>query len=155
MFSNPLASINFVSRVEIWKEAIPVFIKHPFGIGANGLIAINVTTSELANPWGDVWGVHNLILYLLFFSGFIGTIGFLLIFVWFIRRCISKLRSQDPSIRLFSIAGIGITTAFFTCGVTSPIINSSWDASFLWMPVGIIMAVLSLPNKVIKTYNTK
>ncbi len=155
MFSNPLASKTFVSRVEIWEEAIPVFLKNPFGIGANGLIAINVTARDLTNPWGDIWGVHNLILYLLFFSGFIGTIGFLLIFVWFIRRCISKLRSRDPAIRLFSIAGIGITTAFFTCGVTSPVISSSWDASFLWMPVGIIMAVLSLPDKVIKTYNNK
>lgn len=155
IFSNPLASKTFVSRNEIWEEAIPVFIKHPFGMGANGLIAVNVTTRELTNPLGDIWGVHNLILYLLFFSGFIGTIGFLLIFVWFIRRCISKLRYKDPAIRLFSIAGIGITTAFFTCGVTSPVINSSWDASFLWMPVGIIMAVLSLPDKVIKTYNNK
>jgi len=80
------------------------------------------------------------------FSGVVGMAGFLFIFVWFLKKCRAKLKSRNPGIRLFSIAGIGITTAFFVIGVASPIISNSVVATAFWLPVGIIMAVINLPD---------
>ena len=147
IFSNPLHARTAVSRLVVWKQSIPIITKHPFGIGANGLFGISNTYAEMANPWGDIWGVHNLILYLTLFSGVIGTAGFLFIFVWFIKKSRAKLKSRNPGIRLFSIAGIGITTVFFVAGVASPIISNSFIATVFWLPIGVIMAVINLPDE--------
>ena len=146
IFANPFRAGSSVSRLGLWKQAIPIIIAHPFGIGANGFLGISNTYAEMANPAGDIWGVHNFILYLLLFSGFIGTTGFLLIFVGFIKKCLAKLKSQNPGNRLFSIAGIGITTAFFAAGLTSPVIYDSVTATVFWLPTGVIMAVINLPD---------
>ena len=147
IFSNPLHARTAVSRLVVWKQSIPIIFKHPFGIGTNGLLGIRNTYAEMANIYGDIWGVHNLILYLMLFSGVIGTAGFLFIFIWFIKRCRAKLKSQNPGIRLFSIAGIGITIVFFVAGVASPIISNPVTATVFWLPIGIIMAVINLPDE--------
>ena len=147
IFSNPLHARTAVSRLVVWKQSIPIIIKHPLGIGANGLLGIRNTYAEMANPSGGIWAVHNLILYLLLFSGVIGTAGFLFIFIWFIKKCRTKLKSRNPGIRLFSIAGIGITTAIFVNGVSSPLIYDSVTATVFWLPIGIIMAVINLPDR--------
>ncbi len=150
-FSSPFKAQSFVSRNEIWGQTIPMIIRNPFGIGANGLLAMEYTgIGELDNIYGDIWGVHNLILYLLLFSGFIGTIGFIWIFVWFIKRCMHKLKCEEPHVRFFCIAGIGIIIAFFVTGLSSPVLYDSWEASILWFPVGIIIAAIRLPDKALK-----
>ena len=147
IFSNPFQTGNASSRFELWKQALPVIAKHPLGIGANGLLGISNTYAEMANPSGDVWAVHNLILYLLLFSGVIGTAGFLFIFLWFIKKCLTNLKSQNRSIRVISVAGLGITTAIFVNGVASPLIYDSVTATVVWLPIGIIMAVINLPDR--------
>ena len=146
LFTDPLNVYTLVERTQIWKETIPIIIKYPFGIGAHGLVGVGNTLLP-DNIDGSIWAVHNLLLYLLLFSGVIGTIGFLLIFYWFIRKCIKGLHSQDKGICLFSIAGIGITTVFFVNGIASPIIGNSVTATVFWLPIGIIMAVINLPDR--------
>jgi len=150
-FYSPLKAQSFDSRRGIWGLVIPMIIRNPFGIGANGLLAMESTgIGELGNIYGDIWGVHNLILYLLLFSGFIGTIGFIWIFVWFIKRCMHRLNCDDPIVPFFCIAGIGIIIAFFINGLSSPVLYDSWETSILWFPVGIIIAAITLPDKVLK-----
>lgn len=148
---SPIKTQSFESRREIWGQVIPMIIRNPFGIGAEGLLAMEYTGKrELDNIYGDIWGVHNLILYLLLFSGFIGTIGFMWIFVWFIKRCMHRLNCDDPIVRFFCIAGIGIIIAFFINGLSDPVLYHSWETPILWFPVGIIIAAITLPDKVLK-----
>jgi len=147
MFSNPLHAYSAVSRIEIWKQAIPIIIKHPLGIGGNGLLGISNTYAEMAHPLGNIWAVHNLFLYLLLLSGVLGAAGFSFIFVWFIKKCRAKLKSRNPGTRLFPIVGIGSATALFVNGIASPIIYDPLTATVFWLPIGIIMAVINLPEE--------
>ena len=149
-FGSPFRAGSFLSRIEIWMVVVPMIIRNPFGIGANGLLAMGYTgIGELSNIYGDIWGVHNLILYLLLFSGFVGAIGFLLIFLRLMKGCVNCLfsYSREPIIRIHCIAGIGVCIAFFTNGLTSPVLYDSWEVPFLWIPVGVVMASINLPDK--------
>ena len=146
IFRNPLQAGSLISHLDLWKQSIPIIFTHPLGIGPNGLIGISGTYAELANPFGDPWGVHNLILYWLLFSGFIGTAGFLLLFIRFFRDCKRRLKSQDRDVRILSVVGIGIITAFFVNGIGSPVLLDSVTVTVLWIPLSVIMAAMKLPD---------
>jgi len=146
MFSNPFKAETIINRTRILEETIPIIVKHPFGIGAYGLVGAGNPLMP-HNYYGDIWATHNFILFSLLYSGVIGTIGFLLIFVRFIKGCVNRLCSKDPIIRILSITGIGISISFFTSGITSAVLYDSWDVCILWVPIGIIMAAINLPDQ--------
>jgi len=126
------------NRADKWKDAISVIVDQPFGVGLFGFPG---------SVSGDSWYAHNLYLYVLLYSGFIGLIGFLLFFFRLIRRCRSAVGSKNPIRRLLCIGGLGLTTALLVGGIPSNIYFHPWEVLMVWIPVGITVAVSTLKDE--------
>jgi len=135
LYTNPLLAID--SRMHRWKTAAPVVLDNPLGVGIFGFPSAD----------GASWAAHNLYLFLLLSFGIIGFIGFFWIFLRYTKVCWSGLHSNNSTRRLFCIAGMGCVTTLFVEGMVSPIYWSPWQVLMVWIPIGITMAVATLPEE--------
>ncbi len=155
MLSNPLKSKNFQGRMKIWEQAVPIVLKYPVGIGGAGLLGIRDVFHELANDIGSTTAAHNLLLYLLLSTGFLGTIGFTLIILYILKKCARQLRSPDHSQRMLAITGIGLCSTLLVGGITTPYFHNYMKVTAFWLPIFCIIAALNLPEEKGEARNVK
>jgi O-antigen ligase len=139
LYANPLDAVVSSGRFDLWKTAFAVVLDNPLGVGIYGF------------PYGVYrasWAAHNLYLFLLLSFGIIGFIGYFWIFLRYTKACWSGLHSNSPNRRLLCIAGMGCVTTLFVAGFGSCIFGSFWAILMFWIPIGITMAVATLPEKV-------
>ena len=140
IFVDPLHAVAVSSRMVRWATAVDILHDNPLGVGIWGFPIIDVTA-------GSSWYAHNLYLFLLLSFGIIGFIGFFWFFLHYTKACWSGLHSESPNRRLLCIGGIGCVTILFVAGLTSCIYWSSWQVLMVWIPIGITLAVATLPEK--------
>ncbi len=135
LFTDPLYALS--SRISRWETAIGVVLDNPFGVGIFGFPSADRQS----------WVAHNLYLFLLLSFGIIGIIGFLWLFFRYIKVCWSGLHSNKLNRRNLCIAGMGCATTLFAGGIGSAIFWSPWEVLMGWIPIGITMAVATLPEE--------
>jgi hypothetical protein len=137
LFTNPLDILVSSRRIYRWETALAVVLDNPLGVGIYGF------------PYGIYrasWAAHNLYLFLLLSFGIIGFIGYFWIFLRYTKACWSGLHSNNSNRRLLCIGGTGCVTTLFVAGFGSCIFGSFWAILMVWIPIGITMAVATLPE---------
>ena len=124
-------------RTQRWETAARVVLDNPLGVGIYGFPTVD----------GQSGAAHNLYLFLLLSFGIIGFVGYFWIFLRYTKACWSVLHSNSPNRRLLCIAGMGCITTLFVAGMGSGIFGSSWHIFMGWIPIGITMAVSTLPGR--------
>jgi hypothetical protein len=137
LYTDPVYTVAVSSRMVRWKTSVDVVHDNPFGVGIWGFPSVD----------GQSWTAHNLYLFLLLCFGIIGFIGFFWFFLHYTKSCWSGLHSKSPNRRLLCIGGIGCVTTLFVAGMGSCIYWSSWETLMVWIPIGITMAVATLPER--------
>ena len=135
LFTDPLDAVS--SRMGRWEAALAVILDNPLGVGIWGYPSVD----------GQSWAAHNLYLFLLLCFGIIGFIGFFWFFLRYTKACWSGLHSNSLNRRLLCIAGMGCVTTLFVEGIGSPIFWSPWATLMVWIPIGITLAVATLPER--------
>ena len=135
LFTDPLYALS--SRVKRWEPAVDEVLDSPFGVGIFGFPSAD----------GQSWIAHNLYLFLLLSFGIIGIIGFFWFFLRYTKSCWLGLHSNRPNRRILCVAGIGCVTILFVSGIGSCIFWSPWEVLMGWIPIGITMAVATLPEE--------
>jgi O-antigen ligase len=133
LFKAPLNDPNLTGRIAFWKAGINEFIAQPFGIGFTGS-KIEIT--------GNIWYVHNLWLYILLGSGFIGCIGFVWIIFTLSKYFLTNLARSNLESSMFCTIGIGIIICLLVNGVSSPIFSDPYMITFIYGPLAIALAVI-------------
>ncbi len=123
-------------RTQRWQTAFDVAIDNPFGVGMWGF----------PDASKQSWAAHNLYLFLWLSFGIIGLIAFFWFFLLYVKACWSGLHSNSPNRRLLCITGIGCATSLLVTGQGSPIYYDPWQTFMVWIPIGISMAVATLPE---------
>lgn len=138
MFSSPLfsrysATISiyqsgndiFSGRLELWSEAIRLFLDYPvFGIGWGGFS--NYVSDEYRSYHGNVYNVHNNYLQFLAETGVIGALLIVSSLFWIIKHTIKQsviLRNYPErltNLRKINTVAIGIQIYFLILGFIDP-----------------------------------
>jgi len=135
---NPFKNTTlFDRRIDRWETAFDVVCDNPLGVGIYGFPSAS----------GESWVAHNFYLYLLLCFGIIGFIGYFWIFVRYTKACWSGLNSNSPNRRLLCIGGMGCVTTLFVAGLASCIYWPPREVFMVWIPIGITMAVATLPER--------
>ena len=137
LFTDPLYALVSSRRIYRWESSLAVVLDNPLGVGIWGYPSVD----------GHSWAAHNLYLFLLLSFGIIGFIGFFWIFLRYTKACWSGLHSKSPDRLLLCIAGMGCVTTLFVEGIGSPIFEWPWAVLMVWIPIGIIWAVATLPER--------
>ena len=137
LFNNPIDTVAFSPRMVMWKTALNVVHDNPLGVGIFGFPTAS----------GQSWEAHNLSLFLLLCFGIIGFIGYFWIFLRYTKACWSSLHSNSPNRRVLCIGGMGCITTLFVGGLPSCIYWSPREVLMVWIPIGITMAVATLPER--------
>jgi hypothetical protein len=138
LFKGPTGLIVESGRWNRWTAAAEVIMDNPFGVGIWGFPGIESDQS---------WIAHNLYLFLWLSFGFLGLIGFLLIFSHLIKLFYYGLHSFNQDKIKFSIIGIGCIVILIVSGMSSPIFWSPWEVLIFWFPIGISAAAVKSTEK--------
>lgn len=103
-------------RILMWQSALNMFIEHPItGIGIGNYHKEYVSHYRSPSSKEDTWHPHNVLLSMLAQSGLIGTIGYLLLFIYLYYKSISNYIKDKNCIDLVYLSSL---LAFSINGLT-------------------------------------
>lgn len=103
-------------RILMWQSALNMFIEHPItGIGIGNYHKEYVSHYRSPLSKEDTWHPHNVLLSMLAQSGLIGTIGYLLLFIYLYYKSISNYIKDKNCIDLVYLSSL---LAFSINGLT-------------------------------------
>ena len=111
-------------RVELWKQAISLFVEHPIlGIGWGGFA--NSVSESYRSVHGQVYNAHNIYLQFLAETGIIGTLIIVSCLVWLfihgIRQAVILKNNEELShLRRLNVIALGIQAYFLILGMIDP-----------------------------------
>ncbi len=112
-------------RMELWGEAIRIFLLHPvFGIGWGGYA--NFVTEEFRAAHGDVFNVHNIYLQFLAETGIVGTLIIvssllaLLFMTLHQALAIKNNNAVDDTLKKMNLISLGIQGYYLLMGFLDP-----------------------------------
>lgn len=128
--SNITADSSFASRLEVWQAAWEMIWRFPFGYGFSGAFM----SGGYNNP-------HNLYLWVVQGSGWIGTLGFVLALGGLAVLCLRGLSRSEPRRRVLSTAVLGVMIVVLVEGVASVVFAVPQITVAFWAVMGIAVAI--------------
>jgi hypothetical protein len=132
-FEDPFEAINFLNRIEIWYKAFKLIFSSFFGYGLHGF--------PLSSD-GNTGIVHNIFLYHIFATGFIGFFAFIFILFKTFRTCLFCIsRSNEPIYQIVGTATIGVLIVWLVAGLVDPIHLKPWEYVIFWFTPALAFSV--------------
>ena len=130
-FRDIMSSISVVTRLMVWRAAWAMVQRYPFGYGFSGAFM----PGGFNNP-------HNVYLWMLQGSGWIGFFGFLLALGGLAAVCLRGLSQPEPRRRVLSTAALGVLVAVLTQGIASVVFATPQITGAFWAVMGASLAVI-------------
>ncbi len=128
--SNITTDSSFTGRFVVWRAAWDMIRRFSFGYGFSGAFM----SGGFNNP-------HNLYLWLLQGSGWIGALGFVLALGGLVALCLRGLNQAEPRQRVLSIAVLGVLTVVLVEGLGSVVFAVPQITAAFWAVMGVAMAI--------------
>lgn len=125
----PFQAVNVTGRIRLWEAAWESISKNPWGTG----FAEPFVSSYAANP-------HNIFLWVLQGSGWIGFIGFTIVLFLLIRAFMRGIKQNNNLTSFYSILGIGMLIAVMVQGIACVIFETSPITIAFWAIMGICLS---------------
>ncbi len=124
---DPMSSVNMVARLDVWQN-IQGFLKISiFGTGLQGIGVLQGAT---------VGAIHNMVLFYILSSGFLGLIAFIVIQFRILKRLLKSLRKENgQDNNAVILGGIGTISALWICGLVSSMSFQFWGLIMIWLPI--------------------
>ena len=140
-------------RIELWREALNIFLEHPIiGIGWGGFSGY--VSDNYRSLHGNVFNVHNIYLQFLAETGIIGTLVIVSSLLWITHYAIRQMlwlrniNEERYILRRINSIAIGIQVYFLILGLIDP----CFMKYYFWVFFSISIILMKLVDRSIAEY---